>query len=376
MSQMSGPMPLKVGDPAHRFRAPALSSNDNYRFDLAAGRHLLLLFFGSAADPVCEAALKLVAYKRLMFDDDTASFFGITIDPQDVAERRIAQSLPGIRFFLDYDRSVSSLYGAVPADDTVPFRPHWLLLDPQLRVIGTYEIDKGQQALKHLDAVKDRDNSSSWAPVLSLPNVFEPELCAHLVKLYNKSGGQESGFMREVDGKTVLKVDPSHKVRSDFEIKDRELRRALIRRVDRRIIPEIERAFQFAATRVERYIVACYDADSGGHFKPHRDNTTKGTAHRRFAVTINLNADDYDGGDLRFPEFGNRTYRATTGGAVVFSCSLLHEATPVTRGRRYAFLPFLYDDAAARIRSANNRFLDPTIGTYRNLAQQNGSLPH
>jgi hypothetical protein len=50
-------------------------------------------------------------------------------------------------------------------------------------------------------------------------------------------------------------------------------------------------------------------------------------------VTINLNAEEYDGGDLRLPEFGRQAYRAPTGGAVVFSCSLLHEALPVTRAR-------------------------------------------
>ena len=38
---------------------------------------------------------------------------------------------------------------------------------------------------------------------------------------------------------------------------------------------------------------------------------------------------------------------------MVFSCSLLHEATPVTKGTRYAVLPFLYDDAAAKIWEAN-----------------------
>src|SRR5690606_16138476 len=91
----------------------------------------------------------------------------------------------------------------------------------------------------------------------------------------------------------------------------------------------------------------------GGYFRPHRDNRSFGTAHRRFAVSINLNAGDFDGGDLRFPEFGGRTYRPPTGGAVVFCCSLLHEATPVTRGRRYAFLPFLYDEAAEAIRNLN-----------------------
>jgi hypothetical protein len=38
---------------------------------------------------------------------------------------------------------------------------------------------------------------------------------------------------------------------------------------------------------------------------------------------------------------------------VVSSCSFLHEVSRVTGGRRFAFLPFLYDDAAARVREAN-----------------------
>jgi predicted 2-oxoglutarate/Fe(II)-dependent dioxygenase YbiX len=108
---------------------------------------------------------------------------------------------------------------------------------------------------------------------------------------------------------------------------------------------------------MERYIVACYSAEDGGHFRPHRDNTTKGTAHRRFAASVNLNA-DFDGGEITFPEYGPRGFRPSVGGAVVFSCSLLHAVARVTRGRRYAFLPFLYDDAASRIREANRNSLD------------------
>ena len=49
---------------------------------------------------------------------------------------------------------------------------------------------------------------------------------------------------------------------------------------------------------------------------------------------------------------------------MVFSCSLLHEATPVTKGRRFALLPFLYDDAAAREREANNAFLGEGVRPY------------
>ena len=129
-------------------------------------------------------------------------------------------------------------------------------------------------------------------------------------------------------------------------------------RIRGRLAPEVLKAFQYQATRIARYIVACYDAADGGHFKPHRDNTTPATAHRKFAVSINLNAEDFEGGDLRFPEYEPRTYRPPTGGAVVFSCSLLHEATPVTRGTRYAFLPFLFDAEGEKLREQNRHTLE------------------
>ncbi|THD60691.1 MAG: hypothetical protein E8A12_10465, partial [Phenylobacterium sp.] len=40
-------------------------------------------------------------------------------------------------------------------------------------------------------------------------------------------------------------------------------------------------------------------------------------------------------------------------------CSLLHEATPVTKGVRYAFLPFLFDEAGEALRQKNLHLLGP-----------------
>ena len=116
----------------------------------------------------------------------------------------------------------------------------------------------------------------------------------------------------------------------------------------------IERAWGWRATEIERDIITCYDSAEQGFFSAHRDDATAGTAHRRFAVTVNLNTEAYEGGALRFPEFGSRLYKPPTGGAVVFGCSLLHEATPVTAGVRYAVTPFLYDEAGSRLRTANS----------------------
>jgi predicted 2-oxoglutarate/Fe(II)-dependent dioxygenase YbiX len=179
---------------------------------------------------------------------------------------------------------------------------------------------------------------------------LEPAFCRALIDHYLAVGGMPSGVMRTIDGVLVGQTD-TFKRRTDAEIADEGLRDGLRRRIVQRLLPEIRRAFSFEATRIERYIVACYDAEDGGYFKPHRDNGAPETAHRKFAVSINLNSEEFEGGDLRFLEYGWRTYRPPTGGAVVFGAGILHEATPVTRGRRFATLPFLYDEAGARVRA-------------------------
>lgn len=358
---------LLPGDQAPWFHAASLGGNPRYAFDTSAGRPILLLFAGKAAHETVASALRTVSRHRALFDDRRACFFGVTTDPADAEQGVVAPQLPGIRWFLDYDGAVSRTYGALEGDaGSWKYRPHWLLLDTTLRVVSHYRVSAGEEAISALSALIEAPDEYPAAPVLIVPRVLEPNLCRQLVDLYEANGGTDSGFMREENGVTVARIDYSHKRRSDYVIENDALREQLRARLRRFLIPQIQRAFNWEATRIERWMVACYDGDSGGgHFRPHRDNTTKGTAHRKFACTINLNAGDYDGGDLAFPEFGPRTYRAPTGGAVIFSCSLLHEAQPVTRGKRYAFLPFLYDEAGAKLREANTRYVSPEIANYR-----------
>ena len=356
------PKPV-LGSPAPWFKAHVLDVNARYSFHTVAGRVVVLFFMGSAATPEVKSAHDILIGGADRFDDRQCCFFGITTDPDDQPADRIETRLPGIRYILDDDRAVSAVYGASRAD-SVLYEPYVMILDRQLRVAGRFLIRDMHAALSLADKLIGEGTPEDWAPVLLVPRVFDQATCKTLIDIYDAEGGEDSGFMREVDGKTVSIIDHGHKRRSDVTIKDQELCKMLSARVNHCLRPIIHRAFNFEATRMERYIVACYEASVGGHFRPHRDNTTRGTAHRRFAVTINLN-DDFDGGELRFPEFGTRTYRPPPGGAIVFGCGLLHEATPVSRGRRYAFLPFLYDDAAAAQREANNQYLGEGVGAYR-----------
>jgi predicted 2-oxoglutarate/Fe(II)-dependent dioxygenase YbiX/peroxiredoxin len=369
---METPPPFQAGDPVPWFTAAASDGNPKFVFNSVAGRYVVLCFFGSAAAEPSRRAIRTVLENRGLFDGRRALFFGVSVDRGDLEQRRVEQMLPGIRYFWDFDRAVSRRYRAV-VDETelegggIPYRPYWLLLDPMLRVIVHATLDRGEEIMRALAAlppVAEHAGVELNAPVLILPRVFEPEFCRHLIGLYNRHGGAESGFMVERDGKTEGKFDHGFKRRKDHVIEDEEVRAEARRSIARRLAPEIRKAFQYRITRIERYIVACYDAETGGFFRPHRDDTMRGTAHRRFAVTINLNAEEFQGGELRFPEFGPRTYRAPTGGAVVFSCTLLHEATPVTAGKRFAFLPFLYDDAAAKVRLENQEFLADGVPRY------------
>jgi peroxiredoxin/predicted 2-oxoglutarate/Fe(II)-dependent dioxygenase YbiX len=351
-------MTLALGAPAPLFSAPS-PVNPKFALGSLGGRYVLLLFL-PAPGPDREAALQAVRDHAEAFRNDYLVCFGVLPDAGSYAD---ARNEPPFHWFSDKGGELRRLYQL--EGENGQLIPTCVLIDPTLRVMGIAPLAHAATVVARAAALGDPERHAGvpmQAPVLIVPRIFELDLCQRLIAHYDAIGGSPSGTMIERGGKTVG-VLSSFKSRRDVSLADETLIAETRTRIARRLLPEIEKAFQFKVTRMERYIVACYDAAEGGHFNAHRDNTTAGTAHRQFAVSINLNAEDFVGGDLRFPEFGRRTYRPPTGGAVVFSCSLLHEATPVTEGVRYAFLPFLYDEAAAKIRAANLHLLETEAGS-------------
>lgn len=226
------------------------------------------------------------------------------------------------------------------------------LIAPNRHIAGIYS------GLHHLGALKNRLQQmvtsylsarlSNHAPVLMIPDILSPEECKYLINIYAMQGHV---FVEPSHGETQQKTDYKMRIpeygrkdRIDHWIKQPDTNRYIDERLARRLFPEIQKAFQYRITRREDYRIGCYEGERGGELHGHRDNSSPKVAHRRFACSINLNSEDFEGGEIRFPEFGNHLYRPPTGAAIVFSSSLLHEPMHVTSGKRFVLLAFLYGD--------------------------------
>ncbi len=220
------------------------------------------------------------------------------------------------------------------------------VLDPQFRVAritagrGPAQIAEALGTLTRLTAKREQQSLQMHAPVLVIKNALTKDDCARLIAVWHQPVPvwKTDGLL--CDGHEAEKGD--FKVQGaapyrvlQYVIRDRQIQQYLDSKLIRRIKPEVEKAFQTGFSKREDYRIAAYAAASGDSLAAHRDNPTAKTRHRRFSISITLNAEDFAGGALRFREYGFQDYRIETGSAIIWSCSLLHEVTPVTKGQRF-----------------------------------------
>jgi predicted 2-oxoglutarate/Fe(II)-dependent dioxygenase YbiX len=232
--------------------------------------------------------------------------------------------------------------------------PTAFLLDPNLRVRAALPLADGARVAADVaelvaelvwDDRRPREITTQ-APLLVVPDVLDPEQCAELIAVWEQEGHSETGVEAATGGGRTEQRNAQLKRRRDHVVQDPQRSRALAATIGRRVMPELSKAFAYRASRFEGFKIACYQASDRGFFSAHRDNLSPATAHRRFALTLNLN-DSYQGGQLRFPEYGPELYRPAPGAALLFSCSHLHEVLDVTAGRRFVLLSFLFGEEGA-----------------------------
>jgi len=326
-----------------------------------AGRVSMLFVCRSASVPGAARELSKFAELHDAFRALDAQVFALSADS--VAENAAVAKRLRLPFPILSDAHFASGWAVGLADSAIAEREGgkggtWctVIVHPNQHVAKRIEAwTRDEHALAALDYCTTWAESrvptvgAPQAPVLILPDVLSPQHCARLIDYWEKGERYQGGVANSEYGSMVAVGDV--KVREDVLLADlgpeaQEIF-ALYRR---RLFPEIRKVFNFQITRAETLRLGCYDSAHGGHFRAHRDDTTDYTEHRRFAISVNLNAGEYEGGYVHFPEYSPQLFRADTGGAAAFSCSVLHEVTPVTAGRRFILLGFFYGEAEEVLR--------------------------
>jgi predicted 2-oxoglutarate/Fe(II)-dependent dioxygenase YbiX len=329
---------LGTGERATDFVLPLEPGGKQTRFYAKAGGiPVLLVFMGDGSQEPAKYLLDALSNKG------DFAVFGV---------RTGGEAIGKIPFpvFRDGQGAVASAYRLGQEKQNVVF-----VLDANLRVLGSAKLEDGEPAVNKVQALLEDAGKKNiepievqvQAPVLLIPRVLDRKICNFLVQVWQHEGNEETGVERSQGAARKETIDHQDKRRRDHVVMDEQHMKMLSSTIGRRVMPEVQRAFGYRATRFEGFKIACYDAADSGFFDAHRDNLSPATAHRRFALTVNLN-EGYEGGFLRFPEFGPHLYRPEPGGAVIFSCSHLHEVTPVVVGRRFALLSFLFGEEGIR----------------------------
>jgi predicted 2-oxoglutarate/Fe(II)-dependent dioxygenase YbiX len=235
--------------------------------------------------------------------------------------------------------------GGVSLGPSGALRTRVVALDPNQRVAATFDTRPLPAAAESIAtlAASVRSNGDEgtvikapMAPVLVLPRVFEPDFCAQVIRLWHKGDHQDSGVSSRYGNVGVEKL----KRTEDYMVVEPMMQKAISDRLAYRIGPELGKVFAFEREfTFDAHVVLSYSAEGEHFFSAHRDNGAPTTADRAFAVSLNLN-DDFEGGELMFPEYSAVKVSPPAGAAAVFSCSVLHEALPVTRGRRFVLTSF------------------------------------
>ena len=334
--------PLDAGVTAPVVHAPDhTGAHASTGTDHLAGKPVLLLFCPSPDEASLsafrDAAGELVALQATLF---AISRHG----SEENAAMHARLALP-FAILADTRADIFKGYGIDPYPAAPS--PTLFILDAGHRVARVLErmepaamVKEALAELRRLATACPATRLQAHPPVLVLPRMLSHADCDFLAETWHRDvpeyptdGFTNAGIGTE-QGDYKVVHDGSYGKAIEYIVQEKELQRFIDGRMRRRLFPEMKKVFQATGLKREGYRIAGYEARAGSYLNPHRDNSTPANAHRRFTMTINLNAGEYEGGELRFREYGEELYDMERGTAVVWSASLLHEVLPVTKGRR------------------------------------------
>jgi hypothetical protein len=303
---------LLPGDRVPEFVLPDAETRLHNFYDRVRGRPAVLVLAANTARQEQWDEIKGYADIALVLDSAGVDLFIVTNDGVE-SMAMVSKAIPAPAIWLADIKGVVNLAlrtgGKLDKSGLIS-----LFLDSNQRVIAIKGAEPGHApwalgVLRGLSAEVPLA-LGTVAPVLILPRVLDEEACRRLLS-------QEG-----------LSITPA-------PIANPAEAEALSRLLLRRIGPEVDRVFSFDDFRFESLALRQEDAAAGSSaLDRRRDNSDPETTGRSFALILDLEAGAYEGGGLRFPEYGPHIYRPAAGAALVHAGGILRELLPVTSGRR------------------------------------------
>jgi len=185
--------------------------------------------------------------------------------------------------------------------------------------------DLGKINIQDEMALIKTKNENIQSPVFIVQDVITEEMRLEILEFWNNNKHSTT------DTKSKHRIDA---------YPDKTLELKLDDKFTKSLLPELKKVYHIDIDYRETYKVCCYDAEFNGRFHPHRD-TPHPYSHRRYAFVLALN-NEFEGGGLRVPEYGDKLYVPPVRSAIIFPCMCYHEVVPIQKGKRFVVISFFF----------------------------------
>ena len=306
--------PLQQRDYAP-YRIADLSGKTVFDIKPFAGYFSLLAFTGNSALPECVLAQKAIAAAAALFDHKRARLAIVTQDSDpnspSTAIRAIAQQVEDPEFI------AAAAFGAIsPAENgTANFRPRWVILSPALRIVRIIPLRQADVAIETFSKLLSRPEeiASHFPPALEQTDVLEPEFCDSLLSECKR-----------------VAISPGRHGQEFGPMSDKQTRDQVAMSLERRVLPALGAFFNCSPRKIEHltFVKRSRCQQTERDLLRIRDRMSIKVA-KAFGVLVPLDDLSYSGGNIIFPEFSPRELAIKKGSALVYSCNLLRETSPV-----------------------------------------------
>ena len=171
-------------------------------------------------------------------------------------------------------------------------------------------------------------------------NIFSDDDINVILSIENKQ--------KYYDGKVGNRINIKQKIRKDLFINNNTILKKIDNIFYNKLYDVVKKNFSDIKYR-EKWKIGHYKSDNKGFYNLHTDTAGETGYRKTSSVCMLSDEDDYEGGELHFPDL-NKTIKLKKGQVIIFDSKLLHGVYPIKSGDRKVLISFYFDDEGMEIK--------------------------